>query len=66
MLLGETTVVPMPEPVSQCGEKVIFRQVFSGENEANRVKKEKCPFNIIFQKTSLEIEKFTQRLLKFS
>lgn len=46
----------MPEPINQCSENIILRQVFSRENKGYRFTKEKCPFNIVFQKMSLEIE----------
>lgn len=46
----------MPKPINQCDEKVIFRQVFSAENEGKRVKRRTFSFNIIPQKMSLEIE----------
>lgn len=56
----------MPEPINQCGENIILRQVFSGENKGSRFKKKKCPFNILFQKMSPETEELAQRILKFS
>lgn len=40
--------------------------MFSRENKGYRFTKEKCPFNIVFQKMSLEIEDLAQRLVKFS
>lgn len=66
LLLGERALFPVPEPINQCVENIILRQVFSGENKGYRFTKEKCPFNILFQKMSLEIEELAQKLLKFS
>lgn len=67
LLLGETALFPVPEPINQCGEKVVFRQVFSGENVGNgESKRRNAPLIQPFKKMSLEMYKVTQRLLKFS